>query len=90
MKKLILPFACVALLASCKKDYTCECDVVTTSTSGSNSTTSSYSSSTVYKDVKKKFVADKAECYSTETSYIQNFGGGDVTVKRTSDCTISK
>ncbi len=92
MKKLILPFACIALLASCKKDYTCECDVLQTATSPSIQDSYSYSSTTVYKGVKKKYVVNKAECYSTEqTEVVYNAGlDEDITYVTTSDCTLSK
>jgi len=40
MKKILLAVAVVALLASCKKDYTCTC--VDTSTGTAETTTTSY------------------------------------------------
>jgi hypothetical protein len=92
MKKLILPIACIVLLASCKKDFTCECDVLETTTSPSVDNSYSYSTTTVFKGVKKKYVQDKAECYSTEQTQVEYNASldEDITYTTTSDCTISK
>jgi hypothetical protein len=101
MKKIILPaFACVLLLASCKKDYTCECTQQSVYSAPSGSETYTSSSNTTYAGVTKKFVQDKAECYSAEynDSY-ESFVGYDVNfnpiyetvnVTVTNTCTISK
>ena len=73
MKKIILPALFgVMLLASCKKDYTCECTNVRTEVgveSGSESSTNTYK--TVYKDVSKKYMSNAGGCYSTESKYLK-------------------
>ena len=77
MKKLILPaFACVLLLASCKKDYTCECTSQEVDSAPSGTDIYNSSSKTTFTGVSKKFVQDKAECFSTEykDSYEQYVG----------------
>ncbi|MBL1280650.1 MAG: hypothetical protein COA33_010270 [Fluviicola sp.] len=100
MKKIIYPIALVAFaLVSCKKDYTCSCTETSISTSPSNGSTSSTSSSkTTFKDVKKSFMSNKAECFSTTSSYTYEttvFSGGvptteTVKVTNTNDCSIEK
>ncbi len=71
MKKIILPALFgVMLLASCKKDYTCECTNVRTEVGVESGTVVSNSSgSTTLNDVTKKQVKNKLECYSTESKY---------------------
>ena len=101
MKKIILPaIACVLLLASCKKDYTCECTSVDVYAAPSGTDTYNSSSKTTFTDVSKKFIQDKAECFSTEykDSYEQYVGLDinfepvyeTVNVTTTNTCTISK
>ena len=79
MKKIILPALFgVMLLASCKKDYTCECTSVETSVSPSGSSVDSDISKTVYKDVSKKYMTNAGACYSSESSYsYQSYVGND-------------
>jgi hypothetical protein len=71
MKKIILPALFgVMLLASCKKDYTCECTSVSTSVgTDSGTSTDTDASKTVYKDVSKKYMQNAGACYSSESSY---------------------
>ncbi len=92
MKKFILPLGVVALtLVSCKKDYTCSCTNTRIETVNGESTSETSTNKTTFKDVKKSFVEEKAECYSTEDSYsYTNFLGDQVNVKRTNDCSIEK
>lgn len=100
MKNLIYPIALVAFaLVSCKKDYTCSCTNTSISTSPTNGTTSSTSSSkTTVKDVKKSFMSEKLECFSTTSSYSYEttvYPGGvptteTVKVTNTNDCSIEK
>jgi hypothetical protein len=97
MKKIILPALLgVVLFSSCRKDYTCEC---VNKSVASNGESSMYTNTTNYKDVKKSFVTDKAECYSTEYDYTtEQFTGIDpitfepiyenIKVTVTSDCSI--
>lgn len=94
MKKIFIPLAlCGVLFASCKKDYTCECDItsVYTNLTAGGSETYVETSTTTYKDVKKSFVEDKAECFSTEyTETYEDWFGDNIQVVTTSDCSISK
>lgn len=90
MKKFILPLGVVALtLVSCKKDYTCSCTNTRVETTNGTSTSTTSTNSTTFKDVKKSFVEDKAECYKTEDSYTYtDFLGDQVNVTSTYDCSI--
>ena len=100
MKKIIYPIALIAFaLVSCKKDYTCSCtSTQVTSSPSSGTSTSSSTSNTTFKDVKKSFMSEKAECFSTVNSYTYEttvFVGGTlttetVTVTNTNDCSIEK
>lgn len=101
MKKVFLPlFACSMVLFSCKKDYTCSCTETETQTSANWNEVYTSTSSTTVKGVKKKFVEDELECYSTEYSevipdyYVGIINGvptfEDVTITVSNDCTISK
>ena len=70
MKKFIYPLAVTMIaLVSCKKDYTCSCSNTRVETTGSSSTSSVSSSKITVKDVKKSFIEDKYECYSTTDKY---------------------
>jgi hypothetical protein len=90
MKKIIFPLGIVALsLVSCKKDYTCSCTYTTTETEDGTSTSETSTSKIVFTDVKKSFVEDKVECYSTSSSYTyESWTGSQVTVKNDADCSI--
>lgn len=81
MKKIIFPaVAGLLLFASCKKDYTCSCTntQTNTNTTTGTATVGTSTSSTVYKDVKKSFVENKAECYEESYSYSYTDWQGDV------------
>ena len=62
MKKIIgvAAFAVLGMVAlsSCKKDYTCECDIMDTTTSQ------------VFKDVKKKDATDACDALSTAAAIV--------------------
>jgi hypothetical protein len=81
MKKLILPALLgVVMLASCKKDYTCEC----TSTYVNNGVSISSTDKTVYKSTTKKSVDYSGACISYE-SYDK-----DGVVDYKEECTLNK
>ena len=101
MKKIIYPLAVTMLaLVSCKKDYTCSCTNTRIETSDSGSTSSVSSSKITVKDVKKSFIQDKYECYSTANKYTnESFVGWDinsdpiyetVNISTTNECSIEK
>lgn len=101
MKRVFLPLiACTVVLVSCKKDYTCSCTETVTETSANWNEVYTSTSTTTVKGVKKKFVEDELECYTTEYSevepdvYVGLDNNGfpifeDVTVTYTNDCSIS-
>jgi hypothetical protein len=84
MKKMILPFAAVALIAaSCGKDYACMCSV---------NGVSDAANYRVYKKVTKKWMKDNDYCVSdTYTDYQWDSNTGQQTaVQTTRECTIEK
>ena len=63
MKKVFLvAVAGMFVLASCKKDRTCECTI--------NGVTSATGSKVTYTKVTKKFMVNEAGCYSKTTNYL--------------------
>lgn len=104
MKKIILPSLFgLLLLGACKKDYTCTCSTTSTTTDSSGSSVDVTSDKTTYTKVSKKFMTDKAECYSTERTYTNpteevlginpttfQIMYGPVTHATSTTCTISK
>lgn len=83
MKKIIIASMAIIALGSCKKDYLCEC----TSTDTSGGSTNVSTSTTEFKDVKKKYVESSYDCISYDEVYTNS--NGDVSTYKT-DCTISK
>ena len=104
MKKIILPSLFgLLLLGSCKKDYTCSCVSTSTRTDSSGSSVDVSNDKMTFTKVSKKFMTDKAECYSTENTYTnakEEMLGinpstfavmyGPVTYSTVNTCTISK
>jgi len=83
MKKILIASLAVIALASCKKNYLCECTQTYTNTSGTSISTSS----TEIKDVKKKYVESSYDCVSSESTSINS--SGDVSTSNI-DCSITK
>ena len=103
MKKIILPSLFgLLLLGSCKKDYTCSCVSTSTTTDSSGPSVDVSNDKVTFTKVSKKFMTDKAECYSTESTYTDAQGEefynwmtneytyGPVTYSTVNTCTISK
>ena len=104
MKKIILPSLFgLLLLGSCKKDYSCTCVSTSTRTDSSGPSVDVTNDKVTYTKVSKKFMTDKAECYSTESTYTnakEEMLGinpttlevmyGPVTYSTVNTCTISK
>ena len=104
MKKIILPSLFgLLLLGSCKKDYTCSCTSTSTRTDSSGPSVDVSNDKMTFTKVSKKFMTDKAECYSTENTYTDAEGEalgfnlstgemmyGPVTYSTVNTCTISK
>jgi len=104
MKKIILPSLFgLLLLGSCKKDYTCSCVSTSTRTDSSGPSVDVSNDKVTFTKVSKKFMTDKAECYSTESTYTnanEEMLGinpstfevmyGPVTYSNVNTCTISK
>lgn len=104
MKKIILPSLFgLLLLGSCKKDYSCTCVSTSTRTDSSGPSVDVTNDKVTYTKVSKKFMTNKAECYSTESTYTnakEEMLGinpstfevmyGPVTYSTVNTCTISK
>lgn len=101
MKKIILTlFVGGLVLTSCKKDFTCECTVTSTS-SQEGSDAYIYTSKSTIKETNKKAVNSQGFCISSvETSTGEQYVGMDpitfepkyetVTNTTSSDCKLSK
>lgn len=83
MKKIFILTVSIAALASCTKDYTCECTI--TETYGGN--TDVNTSEVIVKDVSKSTVESASDCVSYDQTYVEY--DGEVYTEKV-DCTITK
>ena len=83
MKKILIASLAIIALASCKKNYLCECTETYTNSSG----TTVYTSSVEIKDVKKKYVESSYDCVSFQSTSTDPSGNVSTS---TIDCSISK
>lgn len=84
MKKIMIFSIAVFALASCKKDYTCECTTNSTYNGvGDDPTTQTV----ILKDVTKSTVDNAFDCVSYEGTYTDQ--SGDVSTY-TTECTVTK
>jgi hypothetical protein len=84
MKKVFYSAMVVLALASCKKDYTCEC---TTTEIYDGIADDPYTVTTIVKGVSKADAEASSNCVSYETSAIDEDGE---TYEEIKDCTLSK
>ncbi len=84
MKKIFYSAFVVLALASCKKDYTCEC---TTTEIFDGVADDPYTVTTIVKGVSKADAEASSNCVSYEYSDIDEFGN---TYAENVDCTLSK
>lgn len=84
MKKVFYSALVVLALASCKKDYTCEC---TTTEINDGVADDPYTVTTIVKAVSKSDAEASSNCVSYETSSIDENG---YTYEEIKDCTLSK
>ncbi len=84
MKKIMIFSIAVFALASCKKDFTCECTTNSTYNGVADDPTTQ---STTLKDVTQSTVDNASDCVSYESSYT-DYDGDKYT--QTTECTVTK
>jgi hypothetical protein len=84
MKKVFYSALVVLALASCKKDYTCECTTVNTF---NGNVGDPQTVTTIVKGVSKGQAASSSNCVSRETTEVDD--NGDIFIESI-ECSISK